>query len=280
MVDVGEWLVEHRADLDRAEAEWLQRLAEFDREWPVGERDVKFLCCATWLIWRTNMARSTAFREATGHARADPPAGHLPQRVRYGRLSYSAVRAITRMDRPAPDVDEALVANWPRPARPPSLEIERVVRSYALYADQEREPGRRPPTRPGRQDQTRRPRLRPGDRNHSERSRDRRVCRRPPGIHRPALSPQACGRVFSRRLGTYLRCPSRRGQPGGQKGRRVHGPDLRRAARGRRRPCRRRRPLPGPPGYPRRGGRSVRLGGRYARAPLRRGGDHLRLQAP
>lgn len=59
--DPGQWLVEHRADLDRGEAQWLERLAEFDREglWSLDGH----VCCATWLVWRTNMARSTAFEK-------------------------------------------------------------------------------------------------------------------------------------------------------------------------------------------------------------------------
>jgi hypothetical protein len=32
VVDDGQWLVEQRARLDRAEAVWLARLARFDRE--------------------------------------------------------------------------------------------------------------------------------------------------------------------------------------------------------------------------------------------------------
>ena len=60
-LDVTTWLVEHRADLDRGEAEWLDRLAEFDRDglWALD----RHFCCATWLVWRTNMARSTAFEK-------------------------------------------------------------------------------------------------------------------------------------------------------------------------------------------------------------------------
>jgi len=85
-LDVSTWLVEHRADLDRGEAEWLDRLAEFDRDglWALDGH----FCCATWLVWRTNMARSTAFEKLRivsgsgsrpGHGRAGPvrPRHHL-----------------------------------------------------------------------------------------------------------------------------------------------------------------------------------------------------------
>ena len=59
MVDVGRWLVEHRVEIDRAEADWLERLAEFDRD-QLWALDGQF-SCVTWLVWRTNMGRSAAF---------------------------------------------------------------------------------------------------------------------------------------------------------------------------------------------------------------------------
>jgi hypothetical protein len=134
-VDAGEWLIEHRADMDRGEALWLERLAEFDRDglWAL---DGQF-CCATWLVWRTNMARS-AFEKL----RVAPPTGSPADRGRglpeWG-MSYSAARAVTRIDGPDPAVDEALVEL--AQSGPASIvDLERVVRSYTLYAHQERPP--------------------------------------------------------------------------------------------------------------------------------------------
>jgi Domain of unknown function (DUF222) len=135
-VDVGQWLIEHRTEMDRAEALWLERLAEFDRHglWAL---DGQF-CCATWLVWRTNMARSTAFEKLrVAHELERRPI--VAEAFRHGRLSYSAVRAITRLDRPDPGVDEALV-QLAQSGRASILDLERVVRSYGLYADQERPP--------------------------------------------------------------------------------------------------------------------------------------------
>ena len=135
-MDVGQWLIEHRADLDRAEARWLQRLAEFDRHglWAV---DGQF-SCAGWLVWRTNMARSTAFEKLrVAHELERRPI--VAEAFRRGRLSYSAVRALTRLDRPDPDVDEALV-ELAQSGQASILDLERVVRTYGLYADQERPP--------------------------------------------------------------------------------------------------------------------------------------------
>lgn len=135
-LDVAAWLVEQRAGLDRAEAAWLERLAEFDREglWALDGH----FCCATWLVWRLNMARSTAFEKLrVAHELSRRPI--IAEAFRDGRLSYSAVRAITRMDRPDEGVDQALV-DLAASGRATILDLERVVRSYMLYADQERPP--------------------------------------------------------------------------------------------------------------------------------------------
>ncbi|HET9077636.1 MAG TPA: DUF222 domain-containing protein [Acidimicrobiales bacterium] len=135
-LDAGSWLIQHRSDLDRAEAEWLERLAEFDRDglWALDGH----FCCATWLVWRTNMARSTAFEKLrVAHELDRRPI--IAAAFREGGLSYSAVRAITRMDRPAPEVDQALV-DVVRSGQGGICDIERLVRSYALYADQDLPP--------------------------------------------------------------------------------------------------------------------------------------------
>ena len=136
MVDVGEWLVERRGELDRGEAGWLERLAEFDRDglWAAEGH----LSCVSWLVWRTNMGRSTAFDKLrVAHQLARRPL--VAEAFAQGRLSYSAVRAITRLDRPDPGVDQALVA-LAESGRASIVDIERVVRSYHLYADQDRPP--------------------------------------------------------------------------------------------------------------------------------------------
>jgi hypothetical protein len=135
-VDVGQWLIEHRAEMDRAEARWLQQLAQFDRDglWALDGQ----LSCAAWLVWRTNMARSTAFEKLrVAHELARRPI--VAEAFRQGRLSYSAVRAMTRLDRRDPDVDEALV-ELAQSGQASIVDLERVVRSYGLYADQERPP--------------------------------------------------------------------------------------------------------------------------------------------
>jgi hypothetical protein len=135
-VDDGAWLIEHRADMDRAEAVWLQRLAQFDRDglWALDGQ----LSCATWLVWRTNMGRSTAFEKLrVAHELQRRPI--VAEAFAQGRLSYSAVRALTRLDRPDPEVDQALV-QLAQSGQASILDLERAVRAYGLYADQERPP--------------------------------------------------------------------------------------------------------------------------------------------
>jgi hypothetical protein len=135
-VEAGRWLIAHRAEMDRGEAMWLGRLAEFDRDqlWALDGQ----LSCVTWLVWRTNMARATAFEKLrVAHELARRPI--VFEAFRQGRLSYSAVRAITRMDRPDPDVDAALV-ELAASEQAGIVDVERAVRAYGLYADQERPP--------------------------------------------------------------------------------------------------------------------------------------------
>lgn len=134
--DEGRWLVEHRREMDRAEAIWLERLARFDLDglWALDGQ----LSCVSWLVWKMNMARSTAFEKVrVAHELRRRPV--VAEAFGEGRLSYSAVRAITRLDRPDPDVDRALV-ELAGSGEASILDLERVVRSYQLYADQERPP--------------------------------------------------------------------------------------------------------------------------------------------
>ena len=203
MVDVGQWLIEHRAEMDRAEAVWLERLAEFDRDglWAVDGQ----LSCAGWLVWRTNMARSTAFEKLrVAHELERRPV--VAEAFRQGRLSYSAVRAMTRLDRPDPDVDEALV-ELAQSGQASILDLERVVRSYGLYADQERPP-------PDDADRARDVKILRGDDGTGQvvvtlgDLEARGVRRRLPSVPGSPLPAPGCGRVFSRGHAPTRRRPS------------------------------------------------------------------------
>jgi hypothetical protein len=155
--DLGGWLVEQRSVMERAEARWLERLARFDRDggWAADGQT----SCVSWLVWRTGMARSTAFDKLrVAHELARRPL--LAHAFGAGRLSYSAVRAITRLDRPDPAVDAALVA-LAQADGATIIDVERAVRADGLYADQDRPP-------PDDRDHRRGVRIRRGDQGIGE----------------------------------------------------------------------------------------------------------------
>jgi hypothetical protein len=88
------------------------------------------------------MARSTAFEKLrVAHELTRRPV--VAEAFRRGELSYSAVRTLTRMDRPDPEVDRSLV-ELARSGQATLLDLENVVRSYNLYADQDRPPAEDP----------------------------------------------------------------------------------------------------------------------------------------
>ncbi|MGC8512266.1 MAG: DUF222 domain-containing protein [Acidimicrobiales bacterium] len=135
-VGLGQWLVESRAGMDRGEAEWLERLGEFDRGqfWALDGA----LSCCSWLMWKVGMARSTAFeRLRVAHELFRRPI--IAEAFRAGALSYSAVRIVTRMDHPTAEVDQAIV-DLAATDGVSVADIERLVRSYELYASQDRAP--------------------------------------------------------------------------------------------------------------------------------------------
>ena len=135
-MDLATWLLDERSDMDRAEAQWLERLAQFDREglWALDGQ----LSCVNWLVWRARMARSTAFEKLrVAHELQRRPV--LAEAFRRGDLSYSITRALTRMDRPDPEVDEAVVEAVIA-GRLGVTDVEMLVRSFRLYGDQERPP--------------------------------------------------------------------------------------------------------------------------------------------
>lgn len=132
--DTGAWLVQHRSEMDRGEAVWLERLAEFDlaQGWATDGH----LTCAHWLMWHTKLARATAYEKlAVAHELRRRPV--IAEAFAAGLLSYSAVRTITRIEGPDPDVDVALV-NLAEAGT--VADLERAVRFYQLHSDQHRQP--------------------------------------------------------------------------------------------------------------------------------------------
>jgi len=118
---MGEEIATLAARIDAATYELLVLIRKFDEEegWNCG-----FLSCAHWLIWRIGLAPNAA-RERVRVARA---LGELPLMsgaMKRGELSYSKVRALTRVARP--NTEEELV-ELARAAT--AAQIERVVRAW------------------------------------------------------------------------------------------------------------------------------------------------------
>ncbi len=131
----GEWLVANLAEMERRQSAWLEVLAEFDQAqgWAI---DGQF-SCAEWLMWKGRMARATAYEKLlVAHELRRRPI--LQQAYALGRLSYSALRVIARMEDADPEVDQAMVelaeAGTVR-------DVGRVAGAYRRHAEQHRPPG-------------------------------------------------------------------------------------------------------------------------------------------
>ena len=108
--------------LDAAEFRLLELIRDLDEHAPWGAWDVK--SCAHWLNWKCGIALGAA-REKVRVAHALPGLPLVRERFREGRLSYSKVRAITRVanaDSEAFLVEMALGAT--------AAHIETIVRKY------------------------------------------------------------------------------------------------------------------------------------------------------
>jgi hypothetical protein len=118
---LGDEIAELSAHLDAATARLLELIREFDARagWNTG-----FRSCAEWLSWRVGLDRGAA-RERVRVARALGTLPRLAQALARGELSYSKVRALTRVA--TPETEERLLAV----GRAGTAEhVERIVRGW------------------------------------------------------------------------------------------------------------------------------------------------------
>src|SRR5688500_14361519 len=102
------------------EAHLLTLIREFDRR--EGWAGVGLLSCAHWLTWRTGLG-SNAARERVRVARRLDDLPAIAEAFAAGRMSWSQVRAVTRVATPDDGVD------WVDLARHASTsQLERIVR--------------------------------------------------------------------------------------------------------------------------------------------------------
>src|SRR2546421_429129 len=120
---LGDEIAELSAQLDAATARLLDLIREFDARggWGNGSG---FRSCAHWLTWRVGLHRGAA-RERVRVARALGTLPLLAQALARGELSYSKVRALTRVA--TPETEERLL----RVGRAGTAEhVERIVRGW------------------------------------------------------------------------------------------------------------------------------------------------------
>jgi len=118
---LGDQIAELSAHLDAASARLLDLIREFDAR---GGWDNGFSSGAAWLTWRVGLDRGAA-RERVRVARALGTLPLLAQALARGELSYSKVRALTRVA--TPEAEERLLAV----GRAGTAEhVERIVRGW------------------------------------------------------------------------------------------------------------------------------------------------------
>jgi hypothetical protein len=118
---LGDEIAELAAHLDAASARLLDLIRRFDAE---GGWNHGFRSCAEWLAWRTGLDVGAA-REKVRVARALGNLPRLAQALAHGDLSFSKVRALTRVA--TPETEERLL----KVGRAGTAEhVERIVRGW------------------------------------------------------------------------------------------------------------------------------------------------------
>jgi len=114
-------VAELAAHLDAATAQLLALIREFDAR---GGWNRGFRSCAEWLAWRVGLA-SGAARERVRVARALGPLPRFADVLARGQLSYSKVRALTRVA--TPETEARLLAVGRAGT---AVHVERIVRGW------------------------------------------------------------------------------------------------------------------------------------------------------
>jgi 5-methylcytosine-specific restriction endonuclease McrA len=118
---LGDQIAELSAHLDAATARLLDLIREFDSRggWTAG-----FRSCADWLSWRVGLDLGAA-RERVRVARALATLPRIAQALAKGEVSYSKVRALTRVATPETEVVLLGVGRGGTAAQ-----VERIVRGW------------------------------------------------------------------------------------------------------------------------------------------------------
>ncbi len=146
---LGDAIAELSAHIQAATYRLLVLIREFDQRggWGTG-----FRSCAHWLNWRTGLDLGAA-REKVRVARALEDLPRISDAMRQGKLSYSKVRALTRVAKPENETEllefalsgtaahvESLVRAWRRVDRFAAMEEGQRIhehRSLSTYTDED-----------------------------------------------------------------------------------------------------------------------------------------------
>ena len=121
---LGDTIAELAARIQAATYELLVLIREFDERAGWNDGFNGFRSCAHWLNWRTGLALGAA-REKVRVARALAELPRLSAAMQRGDLSYSKVRALTRVATPA---NESELLDFARCAT--AAHVERLVRAW------------------------------------------------------------------------------------------------------------------------------------------------------
>ncbi len=115
-------ITELAGHLAAGECRWLQLIAEYDRR--AGHETWGCRTIAHWLSWHCGLdVRSAREKVRVAHALEELPL--VAEEFAGGRLSYSKVRAITRVATPATEEQLVMLAQHATAAQ-----VERIVRTY------------------------------------------------------------------------------------------------------------------------------------------------------
>jgi Domain of unknown function (DUF222) len=121
-------IAELAAHVDAATHRLLTLIGRFDEAG--GWADHGALTCAHWLSWRVGLDLGAA-REHVRVARALPDVPLIADALRRGQISYSKVRALTRVATPE---NEAALLAMARSST--ASQLERICRGYNGVSDQ------------------------------------------------------------------------------------------------------------------------------------------------
>lgn len=124
-LDLGELdrqICELAAHINAATCRWLGLVAEFDRR--AGHERFGFASCSSWLAWRCSITPRAA-REQLRVARSLRELPRIRSEFSSGALSYSKVRALTRVAEPEMEPELTELAREATAAQ-----LERLMRGY------------------------------------------------------------------------------------------------------------------------------------------------------